>query len=76
MTRDTDSADRLVTQTESELTPQAMEEFRRLFLEWRDSYPTTDQLEAGGLGDLKSLALAAYRWGHQFQLKTSPVDES
>lgn len=63
----TDSAVRPVTQAEGDLTPQAMQEFRRLFQEWRDSYPTADQLEAGGLGDLGALAPVLFRWalGHR-----------
>lgn len=45
-----------------EITPQMMEEFRSLFQDWRDSYPTWDCLETGGTGDLERLASLVLRW--------------
>lgn len=36
-------------QADAILTPQAFLEFEELFADWRSSYPTADQLEAGGL---------------------------
>lgn len=47
---------------DSAITPQAMAEFRRLFWEWRDSYPTCEALEQGGSGDLEALALRILAW--------------
>lgn len=47
---------------EREVTPEAISEFQRLFLDWRDSWPTCDQLQAGGTGDLEDLTKRVTHW--------------
>ncbi|CAB4176217.1 hypothetical protein UFOVP1672_78 [uncultured Caudovirales phage] len=44
------------------LTASQLGEFADLFLEWLDRHPNRDCLEAGGLGDLPSLAPKVLAW--------------
>jgi hypothetical protein len=61
------------TGAETEITPQAIEEFRSLFSEWRDSYPTFEQLEVGGLGDLESLLRLILPWARTLMRKRPTI---
>ena len=45
-----------------EITPHLLEEFEDLFLEWKTSFPTADQLEAGGCGEVRLLAEKVLIW--------------
>ena len=47
------------------ITSQEMEEFRDLFRDWQMSFPTCDQLEAGGPGDLESLICRILPWARK-----------
>jgi hypothetical protein len=47
---------------EIEITAQEMREFQCLFRDWQTSFPTCDQLEIGGDGDLVSLVGLILPW--------------
>ncbi len=44
------------------ITPAQMDEFWNLFRDWQQTWPTCDQLAAGGAGDLDQLAQTILPW--------------
>ena len=44
------------------ITPKALEAFEEIFVDWKETYPNSDHLEAGGTGDLYTLAQAVLVW--------------
>jgi hypothetical protein len=62
MTRDTDSADRPVTQTEEiEITPEMIEAGVEAAREWMRDPDNYLAMEAGGEGDLAALVIAIHK---------------
>jgi hypothetical protein len=44
------------------ITSEALEAFQELFMDWKESYPTCDQIEEGGSGNTDLLAFQALQW--------------
>jgi hypothetical protein len=58
---------------EAEITPAEMEEFWSLFRDWQMSFPTYEQLLAGGTGDLEPLAKRCLRWARRDQRESDEI---
>lgn len=61
MKKDTDSADRPV----HEITPEALQEFEKLWIQWSLDGSNLDLMEAGGLPEMCGLARRVLPWAER-----------